>query len=86
VPDGKTKIALPTGTFDAVDVPVKETVERWTEIELEDGARLRVKPLVISVARVEGQFDQDGNPVYAVKGGQTLAIVSVPDNLKRRVN
>jgi len=85
LPDNKTKVALPTGVYDAIDVPIKQTIERWTEIELEDGTKLRVKPLVISVARVEGHYDQDGNPMYAVKGGQTLAVLSVPDNLKQRV-
>ena len=45
---------------------------------MEDGAIIRIKPMVVGVIRVEGQWDQEGNPVYALKGGPNLmSVVSV---------
>jgi hypothetical protein len=70
--------------IDAFEVPIVESVERFTDITLEDGAIIRIKPMVVGVIRADGQWDQDGNPIYALRGGPTLmSIVSVPDRLKR---
>jgi hypothetical protein len=69
---------------DAFEVPILESTERWTELTLEDGAVIRLKPMIVGVIRVEGQWDQEGNPIYAIKGGPNLmSIVSVPERLKR---
>lgn len=66
------------------EVPILESTERWTELKLEDGTILRVKPSVISVIRLENQWDQENNPLYALKNGPNLmAIISVPDQLKK---
>jgi hypothetical protein len=83
VPERKVKIPYPgKGMIDGTDVPLIESVERWTELKLEDGTVLRVKPVITSVIRLDGQYDPQGNPMYAVQGGQTLALASVPDHLR----
>jgi hypothetical protein len=68
---------------DGNEVPILESVERWTELKLEDGSILRVKPLVMSVIRIDGQFDPQGNPLYAIQGTQAMVIASVPDHLRQ---
>jgi len=69
---------------DAFEVPIQQSIERWTEITLEDGAVIRIKPMIVGVIRVDGQWDQEGNPVYALRGGPNImSIVSVPDHLKK---
>jgi hypothetical protein len=66
------------------EVPVRESTERWTELTLEDGTVLRVKPSVIGAIRIENQWDGDNNPVYALKGGPNItAVVSVPESLMK---
>jgi hypothetical protein len=50
---------------------------------LEDGSVLRLKPTVFSAVRIEGEFDPEDNPMYAVKAGQVLVIASAPDNLRK---
>ncbi len=81
----KIKVAIQPGrVVDAFDVPIRESTERWTELTLEDGAVVRVKPMILGVARVEGQWDQEGNPIYALRGGPNMmTVVSVPENLRR---
>ena len=90
MPEKKIKMPIPDptkpGTFMVVDgneVPITESTERWTELRLEDGTVIRVKPNVLSAVRLDGRYDQDGNPMYAIRGSQTMTIVSTPDHLRK---
>jgi hypothetical protein len=81
-----TKVMLPTGGIgEGVEVPVEESIERWSEIKLEDGTVIRLKVTVISAVRIPGQYDQVGNPMYVMNMAPTVAIVSVPENLRKKV-
>lgn len=84
MPEKKTKVQTPTGQLiDAVEVGVSESTERWTDITLEDKTVIRIKPVVIGAARIEGQYDQEGNPLYTIKVNQIMTIVSAPDHLRK---
>ena len=79
-----TKVPTPDGkTLDGFEVPVVESTERWTEVKLEDGSVLRIKPSILSAIRVPGQYDPEGNPMYALKAMNTMVVASAPDHLKR---
>jgi len=73
---------LKTPMGDAVEVGVSDTTERWTDIRLEDGSTLRIKSVIIGAFRLEGQYDQDGNPLYMVKANQVMT-VSAPEHLRK---
>lgn len=82
----RVKIPFPTPTSplkDGVEVGVKESTERWSDITLEDGSVLRLKTSVLGAVRMSGEFDPEGNPMYALKAGQVLVIASAPDNLRK---
>jgi len=84
VAERKVKLPVPgMGEVEGTEVQLTESVERWTELKLEDGTVLRVKPVVMSVIRLDGHFDPQGNPMYAIQGGQTMVVGSVPDHLRR---
>ena len=68
---------------DATEVPLIESVERWTELKLTDGSVLRVKPVITNVLRIDNEYDPQGNPFYAIQGGQTMVIGSVPEHLRK---
>jgi hypothetical protein len=82
LPEKRTNVQLPTGPAEAVEVGVSEAVERWTDIKLEDGSSLRIKAVILGALRVEGQYDQDGNPLYMIKANQVMT-VSAPDHLRK---
>lgn len=84
----KTTIKLPTSDGSTVDVegveiPISKTQEQWSEIELEDGSTIRLKPTIIKVIKIEGQFDQEGNPMYVAQSAQ-LMVVNSPKGLRKR--
>ncbi|HYB61797.1 MAG TPA: hypothetical protein VEH50_09985 [Methylomirabilota bacterium] len=79
----KVKINIPNmGLVEGTPVPLTESVERWTELKLDDGTVLRVKPLITNILRLDGKYDPQGNPVYVIQGGSTMVIGSVPDHLR----
>ncbi len=87
MPERKIKIPFPTPTSplrDGIEVGVRESTERWSEVTLEDGSVLRLKPSVFAAIRIEGEWDPEGNPMYAVKAGQVLVINSAPEHLRRK--
>lgn len=80
----RAKVQVPgvAGTVDAVEVAVEEATERWTDLKLADGTEIRIKTVVIAVVRVEGQYDQDGNPMYQIKANQIM-IATAPPELRK---
>jgi hypothetical protein len=68
--------------YEGLYIPVRESHEVWNEYILEDGTVLRMKLVVTEVYRIEGLYDNDGNPVYQVKSSNVVAI-RPPDSLKR---
>jgi hypothetical protein len=79
------KVIDPSGKeVDAVDVPITDSTERWNDYTLEDGTVVRSKLVAMGIARIDDQFDVDGNPIYLFKGSITQVLVSVPDKLKKK--
>ena len=82
----RVKIPFPTLTsppMDGSEVGVAESTERWSEVTLEDGTVIRIKPSVMSAIRIDGQYDPEGNPAYAVKANHIVTIISTPSHLRR---
>jgi len=50
-----------------IEVEILEAKERWSEYRLADGTTLRLRPVMISVFRADGQYTPDGDPVYNLK-------------------
>ena len=85
MPERKTTILIPPDnrSVEALDVPIDSSTERWSELTLEDGSILRVKPVIAGVARVPSQYDPDGNPLYVLRGSIMMSVVEVPEKLKK---
>jgi len=83
MPETRRKITLPNGVFEGVDVAIKDSHEKWSEIELADGTTLRIKPNVLTVTRLDGQYDPEGNPLYALTSNQVMTAMNVPAHLRK---
>lgn len=83
MPETRRKVQLPTGIVEGIDVGIKESTERWSEVQLEDGTTLRIKPNVMVVTRIDGQYDPEGNPVYALTANQVMTVANVPAHLRK---
>jgi hypothetical protein len=79
----KKTVRLPDGTsVEGMVIPFQTGGEHWNEYLLEDGSVLRVKTVATEVIRVDGRYDQEGNPMYVLNNTQVL-VVDSPDDLKR---
>jgi hypothetical protein len=68
----KTKVAGPTGQMvEGFEVAVKDSKDRWNDVEFEDGTRMRIKLSVVSAVRVPDQYDLQGNPMYVLNMAPT---------------
>ena len=80
----KVKFKLGDKEVEAWDVPIDESNEKWTELKLEDGAILRLKPVVSNVFRMTDQKDDQGRPIYAINSTIALITVEGPKKLTER--
>jgi len=79
----RKKVKGPDGRMvDAVELSFRSSGENWNEYLLDDGTVIRVKLVVTDVVRLDGQYDQVGNPVYLVQSTNVLA-VSAADKLRK---
>jgi hypothetical protein len=56
--------------------------EFWNDYLVDDGSVLRLKIVMTEVNRLEGEYDDDGQPVYAIKSVNAMR-VSAPKHLRR---
>jgi hypothetical protein len=82
------KVKVPFGESgamaDGVEVTVDESTERWSEYKFSDGSILRGKLTVTSAVRIEGQFDPQGHPMYAINMTPALLIAESPAHLRKK--
>lgn len=50
-----------------IPVGMKHLEEKYTEILLEDGNLIKIKPVIHEVLKHTALTDADGNPIYVVK-------------------
>jgi hypothetical protein len=56
--------------------------EVWSDYRLADGTVLRIKPVMITISRVQGEHTIEGDPVYNMKS-TLVTDVRAPQELKK---
>lgn len=81
----KVPMQSPTGPVEkeGTIVNFKPSPGTPDEYKLEDGTKLLIKQSVIQIVRIDGEFDNQGNPTYIVQTTQMIAVDS-PESLKRK--
>ncbi len=77
-----TSISTMLGAKEAFEVGVAESTEKWSEFTFDDGTKMKAKIMVAGAARIKDEYDEDGNPVYALQAAPVFVLVSAPDKLK----
>jgi hypothetical protein len=80
----KKRVSLAPGqpAVDVTEVGFRSTGEYWNEYLADDGSVIRMKLVVAELLRVDGEYDEQGNPAYVIRSQQVLN-VSAPDELRR---
>lgn len=64
-------------------VPVTFTAdEPWTEVRLADGSHIRLRTVVKDVQRLEGEFTDEGTPLYYISTQQVYHTIA-PEHMMR---
>lgn len=78
-------VPFPDGTIGkAIEVPILESTEKFSEFNLADGSIVRIKVTLARAARNMGRFDAAGMPEYNLQLMPLITFVHVPEQLKRR--
>jgi hypothetical protein len=76
---------LSSGTpVQGIPVDIEESTERWSDILLADGTRIRAKAAVVSAQRLDNVFDENGNPVYVLNSQVVTRVASSPERLRKQ--
>ncbi|MEA2476135.1 MAG: hypothetical protein QOC87_334 [Actinomycetota bacterium] len=79
----KRKLSLPDGReVEATIMPFQSGGEHWTEYLVEDGSVIRMKLVATDILRLDGEYDDQGNPMYIIQSTNVTA-VTAPDELRR---
>ena len=77
------KINFQGREVDATEVEFQTRKEDWNEYQLMDGSTIKMKLVVSQILRIDGMYDDEGNPAYQIKSTNVAAVTS-PDALKRK--
>jgi hypothetical protein len=83
MPEIRKTITLLGNDIHVVDVPIQSALEFFSEYELEDGSKIKVKSVATSFLRVEGEYAADGSPIYLVFTSPALNVTNAPPELMR---
>jgi len=79
----RRKINFMGQMVDVTIVDFEAEKENFSTYILHDGTSLKIKPVLTEVYRVEGMYQPNGDPVYAVNAQQVVA-VNPPESLRRK--
>ncbi len=79
----KVMINLGGRQVQATPVDVSQSSEKWNEYLLEDGTVLKMKLVLKKVLKVDGEYDEEGSPVYVMQS-TNVTTVSPPNDLKKK--
>jgi len=74
----------PNVQTEGLDIPVAESIEKWSEIRLEDGTVFRAKIIIGNVVRISDRFDAQGKPVYFINAQPSISIVEYGEGTTRK--
>ncbi|MCI0588406.1 MAG: hypothetical protein L0323_16365 [Planctomycetes bacterium] len=83
MPERKKKIMTPGGEWEGTSVSINSSQENFNTYLLEDGTVLKFKTVLVDVIRVDGKYDDDGNPLYVTRT-KNIVTADSPEELRRR--
>ena len=69
--------------MDGTLIDITESIERFSDIKLEDGTHLRVRTVIQEVVRFDNLWADNGEPMYNVRSATMPMVVEAPDVLKK---
>ena len=78
------KINFQGRDVDATEIEFQTRKEDWNEYQLMDGTVVKMKLVVSQIFRIDGMYDNEGNPAYQIKSMNVVA-VTAPDALKKKL-
>ncbi len=78
----KRKIKWQDRMVDVTELSFQTGGEHWNEYLVDDGSVIKLKTITSQILRVDGEYDNEGNPIYIIRSTNIVSI-SAPDKLRR---
>lgn len=78
----KRRINFKGREVDGTPVTATQSSEYWNQYLLDDGSIIRMKLVATEFARVDGEYDNEGNPVYVIRSTNVVAC-QAPEELRK---
>ena len=69
--------------MDGTLIDITESLERFSDVKLEDGTHLRVRTVIQEVVRFDALWADSGEPMYSVNSATMPMVVEAPEILKK---
>jgi hypothetical protein len=79
----KKRINFQNREVEVTPLTYRAAGEHWNEYLVDDGTVVRVKLVVTEILRIDGQYDNDRNPLYVVRSGNVI-VVSSPESIRKQ--
>jgi hypothetical protein len=79
----KKMVQTSNGPKEGVVVNVNSTSGGPVVCQLDDGTELRLRPVVVEVIRIDGEWDDEGNPIYVARTTQIVSATATPARRKK---
>lgn len=80
----KKKVPAPDGRLvDGTIVDINSSQENWNQYLLSDGTVIKLKVVATEVIKIDGEYDNEGNPAYVIKSTNVVSVIA-PETLRKQ--
>ena len=80
----KRKIKYQNRDIEGTEVSFNVMQQDWNEYSLNDGTIIKVQTVMTSVLRLEGEYNNLGDPIYIVHTQNIVIANNVPEHMRKQ--
>ena len=69
----KVRIKFGSEVVEATPININQSNEYFNQYVLEDGTLIKMKLVATKAFRIDGRYDQEGNPVYFIRSTNVMS-------------
>ena len=68
---------------EATELDIEKSIQAKNEVILSDGTIFRINPSILGVVVLDGEWDENGNPLYQIAMQVDIVVSNVPEDRRR---
>jgi len=80
----KREINFQGKKVEGTEVAFETIHEEWSIYRLADGTTLKFKTVVANILRLDGEYNDAGDPVYTINSRNLVTCTEIPEHLRKQ--